>query len=177
MQGCRGTGTLRPLPALGSARECVHLKTAPVLKKPGQQERSCSSSAEELQRGDAGRKLKSRETEVGFSQSKLLWLLSSALHRVRLLLCSSPDCTPSLGCRCHLQEPLETGAVCSHSWFLAQCASPKYTGLWDSYLVLTWGPFSKTDHTVFLSQTVSGFWEGWVWFWVVVSFVSWVFSR
>lgn len=35
--------------------------------------------------------------------------------------------------------------------------SPKYTGLWDSHLVLTWGPFSKTDDTVFLSQTVRGF--------------------
>lgn len=61
MQGCRGPGRLRPLPALGSAADYVHLKTAPVLKKPGQQEWSCSSSAEELQMGDAGGKLKSSD--------------------------------------------------------------------------------------------------------------------
>lgn len=35
--------------------------------------------------------------------------------------------------------------------------SPKCTGLWDSYLVLTRGPFSKTGDMVFLSRTVTGF--------------------
>lgn len=30
--------------------------------------------------------------------------------------------------------------------------SPKCTGLWDSYLIMTRGPFSNMDDMVFLSQ-------------------------